>query len=132
MSQHRIDTEELPYLPEKIPKKEYLGIQGFLSLDMRVGEILEVEQFPEMKKPSYKIKVNFGPVIGILWTSAQITNYSRGELIGRKVVGAINLGDKTLPKGFLSQFLILGALESDGTVQLLQVPYNTLIGSIIS
>ncbi|MDC1419428.1 tRNA-binding protein [Euryarchaeota archaeon] len=132
MSQHRIDTEELPYLPGKIPKKEYLGIQGFLSLDMRVGEILEVEQFPEMKKPSYKIKVNFGPVIGILWTSAQVTNYSRGELIGRKVVGAINLGDKTLPKGFLSQFLILGALESDGTVQLLQVPYNTLIGSIIS
>ncbi len=132
MSQHRIDTEELPYLPEKIPKKEYLGIQGFLSLDMRVGEILGVEQFPEMKKPSYKIKVNFGPVIGILWTSAQVTNYSRGELIGRKVVGAINLGDKTLPKGFLSQFLILGALESDGTVQLLQVPYNTLIGSIIS
>ncbi|MBT3641152.1 MAG: tRNA-binding protein [Euryarchaeota archaeon] len=132
MPQHRIDTEELPYLPEKIPKKEYLGIQGFLSLDMRVGEILEVEQFPEMKKPSYKIKVNFGPVIGILWTSAQVTNYSRGELIGRKVVGAINLGDKTLPKGFLSQFLILGALESDGTVQLLQVPSNTLLGSIIS
>ena len=99
---------------------------------MRVGEVLEVEQFPEMKKPSYKIKVNFGPVIGILWTSAQVTNYSRGELIGRKVVGAINLGDKTLPKGFLSQFLILGALESDGTVQLLQVPSNTLLGSIIS
>ncbi|MCP2507210.1 MAG: tRNA-binding protein [Candidatus Thalassarchaeaceae archaeon] len=132
MSQHRIDTEELPYLPEKIPKKEYLGVQGFFSLDMRVGEILEVEQFPEMKKPSYKIKVNFGPVIGILWTSAQVTNYSRGELIGRKVVGAINLGDKTLPKGFVSQFLILGALESDGTVQLLQVPSNTLLGSIIS
>ena len=132
MSQHRIDTEELPYLPEKIPKKEYLGIQGFFSLDMRVGEVLEVEQFPEMKNPSYKIKVNFGPVIGILWTSAQVTNYSRGELIGRKVVGAINLGDKTLPKGFISQFLILGALESDGTVQLLQVPSNTLLGSIIS
>ncbi len=132
MSQHRIDTEELPYLPEKIPKKEYLGVQGFFSLDMRVGEILEVEQFPQMKKPSYKIKVNFGPVIGILWTSAQVTNYSRGELIGRKVVGAINLGDKTLPKGFVSQFLILGALEPDGTVQLLQVPANTLLGSIIS
>jgi tRNA-binding protein len=76
--------------------------------------------------------VNFGPVIGILWTSAQVTNYSRGELIGRKVVGAINLGDKTLPNGFISQFLILGALESDGTVQLLQVPSNTLLGSIIS
>ena len=132
MSQHRIDTEELPYLPEKIPKKEYLGVQGFFSLDMRVGEILEVEQFPQMKKPSYKIKVNFGPVIGILWTSAQVTNYSRGELIGRKVVGAINLGDKTLPKGFVSQFLILGALEPDGTVQLLQVPANTFLGSIIS
>ena len=132
MAQHQIDSNENPYHPEKLSKKEYLGVQGFFSLDMRVGEILEVEEFPEMRKPSYKIKANFGPVLGKLWTSAQVTNYSRGQLIGRKVVGAVNLGDKTLPKGFVSQFLILGALDPDGTVKLLEVPRTTLIGSVIS
>ncbi|MBU04236.1 MAG: tRNA-binding protein [Euryarchaeota archaeon] len=99
---------------------------------MRTGIVLEVEEYPEMRKPSYKIKVNFGPIIGKLWTSAQVTNYSRGELIGRKVVGALNLGEKTLPKGFISQFLLLGTLDPDGTVKLLSVDPDTLIGSIIS
>ncbi len=132
MSEHRIDSEELPYSPEKIIRKEYVGIQGFFSLDMRVGEILEVDRFLEMIKPSYKIKVNFGPVVGKLWTSAQVTNYTRAELIGRKVVGAINLGDKTLPTGFVSEFLILGSLDPDGTVNLLELSDQTLIGSVVS
>ena len=97
MTEHIIDKKEEPYHPEKIEKKDYLGVESFFSLDMRTGIVLEVEEYPEMRKPSYKIKVNFGPIIGKLWTSAQVTNYSRGELIGRKVVGALNLGEKTLP-----------------------------------
>tara|TARA_B100001250_G_scaffold60749_1_gene47439 strand:- start:8041 stop:8439 length:399 start_codon:yes stop_codon:yes gene_type:complete len=132
MTEHIIDKKEEPYHPEKIEKKDYLGVESFFSLDMRTGIVLEVEEYPEMRKPSYKIKVNFGPIIGKLWTSAQVTNYSRGELIGRKVVGALNLGEKTLPKGFISQFLLLGTLDPDGTVKLLSVDPNTLIGSIIS
>ena len=94
--------------------------------------VLEVEDFPEMRKPSYKIHVDFGPVIGKMWRSAQITNYSRAQLIGRTVVGAVNLGDKTLPTGFVSQFLVLGSLDPDGTVRLLELPDGVLPGSMVA
>ncbi|MBJ29474.1 MAG: tRNA-binding protein [Euryarchaeota archaeon] len=99
---------------------------------MRSGIIDDVQEFPEMRKPSYKIRVDFGPVIGKLWSSAQITNYSRANLIGRTVIAAINLGEKTLPTGFVSQFLVLGALEPDGTVRLLELPDGILPGSTIA
>ena len=85
-----------------------------------------------MRKPSYKIHVDFGPVIGKLWSSTQITNYSRAQLIGRTVVGAVNLGDKTLPTGFVSQFLVLGSLDPDGTVRLLELPKGVLPGSAVA
>ena len=131
MSQHIIDSSE-PYHPENLDKKEYVGAAAYFELDMRAGVVLEVEEFPEMRKPSYKIRVNFGPIIGKLWSSAQITNYSRAQLIGRTVVGAINLGDKTLPTGFISQFLVLGALDPDGTVRLLELPDGVLPGSMVA
>ena len=132
MGQHEIDTENFPYHPEKLPKKDYVSVNDYFSLDIRVGKIVDVGDYPEMRKPSYKIKVDFGPVIGELSSSAQITNYSRSELINRLVVGAINLGEKTLPGGFISQFLILGALDPDGTVNLLQIPPSVLIGSTVA
>ena len=85
-----------------------------------------------MNKPSYKIQVDFGPIIWKLWSSAQITNYPRHDLIGRMVVGAVNLGDKTLPTGFVSQFLVLGALDPDGSVRLLDLPEGVLPGSMVA
>lgn len=132
MAQHEIDTGNLPYHPEKLPRKEYVGVNDYFSLDIRVGKIIDVLQYPEMRKPSYKIQVDFGPIVGILSSSAQITNYSRSDLIDRLVVGAINLGEKTLPGGFISQFLILGALDPDGSVNLLELSENVLLGSIIA
>ncbi len=126
-----IDPGE-PYHPDKLDKKEYVGAAAYFELDLRVGVVLEVEEFPEMRKPSYKIHVDFGPVIGKLWSSAQITNYSRAQLIGRTVVGAVNLGDKTLPTGFVSQFLVLGSLDPDGTVRLLELPEGVLPGSMVA
>ncbi|MEC7720537.1 MAG: tRNA-binding protein [Candidatus Thermoplasmatota archaeon] len=131
MSEHVIDPSE-PYHPEKLDKKEYVGAAAYFEMDLRTGVILEVEDFPEMRKPSYKIHVDFGPVIGKLWSSAQITNYSRAQLIGRTVVGAVNLGDKTLPTGFVSQFLVLGSLDPDGTVILLELPEGVLPGSMVA
>ena len=131
MSEHVIDPSE-PYHPEKLDKKDYVGAAAYFEMDLRTGIILEVEEFPEMRKPSYKIHVDFGPVIGKLWSSAQITNYSRGQLIGRTVVAAINLGEKTLPTGFVSQFLVLGSLDPDGTVRLLELPEGTLPGSTVA
>ncbi len=59
MGQHEIDRENLPYHPEKLGKKEYVSVNDYFSLDIRVGRIIDVEQFPEMRKPSYKIIVDF-------------------------------------------------------------------------
>ena len=132
MGQHVIDSEGNPYHPDNLDRKEYVGASAYFDLDLRAGVILEVEHFPEMRKPSYKIQVDFGPVIGKMWSSAQITNYPRHELIGRTVVGAVNLGDKTLPTGFVSQFLVLGALDPDGTVRLLELPEGVLPGAMVA
>lgn len=93
---------------------------AFFDLDLRVGRILAVEDFPQARQPARKLTVDFGPEVGQLQTSAQITNYSRDELVGRIVVGAINLGPKRIA-GFRSEFLVLGGLEPDGTVHLLSV-----------
>ena len=132
MGQHEIDPTGEPYHPEKIDRKEYVGAAAYFELDLRAGVVIKVEEFPEMRKPSYKIHVDFGPVMGKLWSSAQITNYSRAQLMGRTVVGALNLGDKTLPSGFVSQFLVLGAIDPDGTVRLLELPEGVLPGSMVA
>jgi tRNA-binding protein len=81
---------------------------------------VDVADFPEARKPAYKLAVDFGVPVGVLRTSAQVTNYSQEDLLGRMVVGAINLGTKRIA-GFESQFLVLGAIQPDGSVRLLQV-----------
>ena len=129
--QHFIDKDALPYAPEKLERKPETSISSFLSVDIRAGKVLAVEDFPQMRKPSYKIQVDFGPVVGPLWTSAQVTNYAKEELVGRVVVGTINLGAKKLPTGFVSEFLVMGALNPDGTVRLLDLPQDTLPGSCV-
>ena len=131
MAQHEIDPAALTYAPEKLERKEDVGIDAFFAVDMRTGIVVEVEEFAEARKPSYKLKVDFGPVVGILQTSAQVTNYSIEELKGRVVVGAINLGSKRIA-GFKSEFLILGALDPDGTVRLLEVPEGVGPGAPIA
>ena len=93
---------------------------AFFDVDMRVGRVVSVEDFPEARRPACKLTVDFGPDVGQLRTSAQITNYSAEELVGRLIVGAINLGPKRIA-GFRSEFLVLGGLEPDGTVHLLSV-----------
>ena len=120
MGQHEIDAGALPYALEKLPKKEDIGIDAFFATDLRAGRVIEIADFPEARKPSLKITVDFGPLVGTLSSSAQITNYSREDLVGRMVVAAINLGSKRIA-GFKSEFLVLGALDPDGTVRLLEV-----------
>lgn len=93
---------------------------AFFDVDLRVGRIRTVDEFPEARHPAWKLTVDFGPDVGQLQTSAQITNYSPEELLGRLVVGAINLGVRRIA-GFRSEFLVLGGLEPDGTVHLLSV-----------
>lgn len=120
MGRHEGASTSLPYDPGALARKDDVGIDTFLALDLRAGRVVAVSEFPEARKPAWKISVDFGPVVGVLSSSAQITNYSREELMGRMVAGAINLGTKRIA-GFVSEFLVLGTLDPDGTVRLLQV-----------
>ncbi len=131
MAQHEIDPERLPYAPENLERKAEVGAEGFFAVDMRAGRVLAVEPFPEARKPAWKLTVDFGPVVGTLRTSAQVTNYTAEQLTGRLVVGALNLGRKRIA-GFTSEFLILGALDPDGTVRLLELPDDVGVGSPIA
>jgi tRNA-binding protein len=128
---HTIDPEGLPYAPAELPRKDEVGAEGFFALDLRVGRVEEVEPFPEAHKPAWRLTVDFGPVVGSLRTSAQITNYTADDLRGRLVVGAINLGTKRIA-GFTSEFLVLGALDPDGTVRLLQLEDDVQPGAPVA
>jgi tRNA-binding protein len=97
-----------------------VGAAAFFDLDIRAGRVVDVVPLAEARKPAYKMTVDFGDPVGVLRTSAQVTNYSPEELRGRMVVGVVNLGTKRIA-GFESQFLVLGTVQSDGTVLLLQV-----------
>lgn len=131
MAQHQIDPDGRPYAPERLEAKPEVGAAGFFAVDMRAGVVTDVEPFPEARKPAWKLTVDFGPVIGVRRTSAQITNYGREELLGRTVVGALNLGAKRIA-GFTSEFLVLGALDPDGTVRLLELPDGVAPGAPIA
>jgi tRNA-binding protein len=103
----------------------------FEAVEMRVGCVLAVRAFPEARKPAWQIQVDFGSAFGQKWTSAQVTNYSEDELVGRRVVGAINLGTRRIA-GFESEFLLLGAVQPDGSVILLDVDPSAELGSLIA
>ncbi len=128
---HTIDPLGQPYAPESLPRKDDVGADAFFALDLRVGRVVDVQPFPEARKPAWKLTADFGPVVGELRTSAQITNYTADELIGRLVVGALNLGTKRIA-GFTSQFLVLGSLDPDGTVRLLQLDDDVAPGAPVA
>lgn len=110
--------------------KDEIEVDGFHAVDMRVGVVREVRPFPEARKPAWQLRVDFGP-LGERWTSAQVTNYAEADLVGRRVVGAINLGSRRIA-GFESQFLLLGAVAEDGTVTLLEVADDAPLGAPIA
>jgi tRNA-binding protein len=90
----------------------------FEAMDMRAGTIVAVEDFPEARKPAYKITVDFGPEIGVRKTSAQVkTLYTRDELLGRQVMGVVNFPPKQIGP-MKSEFLLTGFYRDDGLVVL--------------
>jgi tRNA-binding protein len=93
--------------------------QDFEKVEMRVGTILEVNDFPEARKPAFQLTIDFGDPIGILKTSAQITKrYSKEDLINRQIVAVVNFPKKQIGK-FMSECLLLGAMGEEGDVILL-------------
>jgi len=117
--------------PAASPRKPDVGADAFFRLDLRVGRIVAVEDLTGARKPAWKLTVDFGEGVGTLHTSAQVKNYARDDLLDRLVVGAVNLGAKRIA-GFRSEFLILGAIEADGTVRLLRVEDDVPPGSPIA
>lgn len=92
----------------------------FEKVELRVGTILEVADFPEARKPAYKVRVDFGE-LGVKWSSAQITrHYSKEELVGRQIVGVVNFPKKQIGK-FMSEFLVTGFADENGDIVLTAV-----------
>lgn len=90
----------------------------FSKIDMRVGTIIEIKDFPEARKPAYQVQVDFGKEIGIRKTSAQITQrYSKDELLGMQIIGVINFPKKQIAN-FMSECLILGAVDGSDVILL--------------
>lgn len=98
-----------------------INYSDFENVNLRSGTVVKVEEFPKARKPAYKVWVDFGPEIGVLQSSAQVTaHYTQQSLMGKQVVGCVNLGEKNIA-GFTSQFLLVGFPDNDGNVCLVTV-----------
>ena len=106
-------------------------IEDFERIDMRVGRVTSVEDFPEARNPAWKLEVDFGPEVGVRRSSAQITHYTREELEGRLVVGVVNFPPRRIA-GFLSEVLVLGALDEEKGVVLLRPDEDVALGDRIA
>ena len=113
-------------------KKSSINWSDFEKIDLRVGTILEVRDFPEARNPAYQLHIDFGHELGILKSSAQITKrYSKEDLLQRQIVAIVNFPKKQIGK-FMSECLVLGAVEKEGDVVLLNSDFKVENGTCIS
>jgi tRNA-binding protein len=107
-----------------------IAYDDFAAVDMRVGRVVAVEDFPEARKPAWKLTIDFGPEIGVKRSSAQVTNYSREQLEGRLVVAVVNFPPRQIGP-FMSEVLTVGASDAEGRVILLAPDADVPLGSRI-
>ncbi len=105
-----------------------ISYDDFRKVDMRVGRVIKVEDFPKAHNPSYKFEVDFGDEIGVKRSCAQLTNYAKDELLGRQVVAVVNFPPRNIA-GFSSEVLILGVDMEGGVVSMLQPRDEAIIGA---
>ena len=98
-----------------------IPFDDFLKLDIRIGTVIACDAFPEARKPAYKLRIDFGPEIGVKKSSAQITTlYRRAEVIGRQVAAVVNFAPRQIGP-FMSEVLVLGFPTANGEVSMISV-----------
>ncbi len=106
-------------------------IDDFQRVEMRVGRVVAAEPFPEARKPAYKLRIDFGPEIGVKQSSAQLTAlYTPESLVGKLVIGVVNFPPRRVA-GFNSEVLVLGAADAEGAVVLLEPERDVPLGARI-
>jgi tRNA-binding protein len=107
---------------------ELITWADFEKVELRAGTVLEVRDFPEARRPAYKLQVDFGE-FGIRWSSAQITkHYTKEELIGRQIAGVVNFPKKQIAN-FMSEFLVTGFADENGDIVLTAIDKRVPNGS---
>jgi len=105
-----------------------IDFDHFLQVDMRVGRVTAVDDFPEARSPAWKLTIDFGPEIGSKRSSAQITTYTREQLLDTLLVGVVNFPARQIGP-FMSEVLVLGALDEALGVVLLRPDQDAEVGS---
>ncbi|MCI4660252.1 MAG: tRNA-binding protein [Neomegalonema sp.] len=105
------------------------SMDDFLRLDLRVGEVIEVDPFPEARKPALKLTIDFGEELGLRHSSAQITeNYARENLVGKQVICVVNFPPRQIGP-FISEVLTLGVEDENGDIVLLTTDFPGKLGA---
>ena len=105
-----------------------INYDDFHKVEMHVGTVIAVDDFPEARKPAFKLTIDFGETLGIKRTSAQITVlYTKETLLGRQVIAVTNFPKKQIGQ-FFSEVLVLGSVDTEGVVTLLQPEQNVANG----
>ncbi|MGI8714120.1 MAG: tRNA-binding protein [Solirubrobacteraceae bacterium] len=109
---------------------EVIDFDHFVAIDMRIGRVIAVEEFPQARHPAWKLTIDFGPEIGTKRSSAQITHYTREQLEGTLVTAVVNFPPRQIGP-FMSEVLVLGALDEQRGVVLLRPDRGAEPGSRI-
>jgi tRNA-binding protein len=108
-----------------------IDFDQFLAVDIRIGRVIAVEDFPEARRPAWKLTIDFGPELGTRRSSAQITHYSREELQGSLVTAVVNFPPRQIGP-FMSEVLVLGAEDPERGIVLLRPDRGAEPGSRIA
>jgi tRNA-binding protein len=104
-----------------------IDFDDFIKVDIRVGRVVRVEEFPEARKPAWKLFIDFGPELGEKRSSAQVTNYAREELEDSLVLAVVNFPPRQIGP-FMSEVLTLGVPDEEGQVILLRPTHDVPVG----